>query len=80
MQHQEYVTNNNQNLLKPHEVAQKLGISRSFAYLLMKRGDIPTVRLGRVVRVCPSDLEEYIKLNTRRGRSSSTIPKSSLIK
>ncbi len=48
-------------LLKSEEVARILHVSRSFAYLLMKRGDIPTVRIGTAVRVRPQDLEQYIQ-------------------
>ena len=33
------------NLLKGEQVAEILQISRSFAYTLMKRGEIPTVQL-----------------------------------
>ena len=51
---------NEEHLLTSEEVAQKLHVSRSFAYLLMKRGDIPTVRIGTAVRVRPKDLEQYI--------------------
>jgi excisionase family DNA binding protein len=47
-------------LLKGKEVAAMLGVSNSFAYLLMKRGDIPTVRIGSAVRVRFEDLERYI--------------------
>jgi excisionase family DNA binding protein len=50
-------------LLKSDEVAETLQISRSMAYALMKRGDIPTVRIGTSVRVRPEDLEKYIKDN-----------------
>ena len=50
-------------LLKSDEVAEILQISRSMAYALMKRGDIPTVRIGTSVRVRPEDLEKYIKDN-----------------
>ena len=50
-------------LLKSEEVAGTLQISRSMAYALMKRGDIPTVRIGTSVRVRPEDLEKYIKEN-----------------
>jgi len=49
-----------EKLLKGGEVAEILHVSRSFAYLLMRRGDIPTVRIGFVVRVRPEDLERYI--------------------
>jgi len=54
-------------LLRAVDVANVLNVSRSFAYLLMKRGEIPTVRLGRAVRVRQSDLEQYIKMKTTNG-------------
>jgi excisionase family DNA binding protein len=54
-------------LLKSDEVAQILQISRSMAYALMKRGDIPTVRIGTSVRVRPEDLEKYIHDNVAQN-------------
>ncbi len=48
-------------LLKATEVAKLLNISRSLAYQLMQRGDLPTVRFGGIVRVRASDLDEYIR-------------------
>jgi len=56
-----------QPLLKSDEVAKILHVSRSFAYLLMKRGDIPVVRVGTAVRVRPEDLERYINNNAMQG-------------
>ena len=53
----------NIKLLKAKEVADLLSVSRSFAYSLMKSGQLPTVQLGRSVRVRPEDLEEFIQLN-----------------
>ena len=50
-------------LLTCTDVADRLQISRSFAYTLMQKGKIPTVRLGRAVRVRPQDLEGYIEAN-----------------
>ena len=50
-------------LLNGDQVAARLNISRSFAFQLMRRGDIPTVRIGRCVRVRPEDLERYIVEN-----------------
>ena len=47
-------------LLRANEVAQQLNISRSLAYQLMQRGEIPTVRFGSSVRVRECDLEEYM--------------------
>jgi excisionase family DNA binding protein len=54
-------------LLKSDEVAETLQISRSMAYALMKRGDIPTVRIGTSVRVRPEDLEKYIQNNVAQN-------------
>ena len=55
---------NIKRLLKAEEVAELLNISRSFAYLLLQTGQIPTVRLGRACRVRPEDLADYIEKNT----------------
>lgn len=50
-------------LLKAQDVAELLSVSRSFAYALMQSGQIPTVQLGKAVRVRPEDLEKFIQLN-----------------
>ena len=50
-----------EQLLKIEEVARILQVSRSFAYRLMQRGDIPTVRVGNAIRVLPRDLEQFIQ-------------------
>ena len=50
-------------LLKAEDVAELLSVSRSFAYALMNSGQLPTVQLGRAVRVRPEDLEKFIQLN-----------------
>ena len=44
-------------LLKSEEVAEILQVSKAHAYVLMKRGEIPTVRIGKIVRVRLEDLE-----------------------
>lgn len=50
-----------EKLLKGTQVAEILNISRSTAYNLMKRGQLPSVRFGRSVRVVPRDLEQFIQ-------------------
>jgi len=60
-------------LLKGKEVAAMLGVSNSFAYLLMKRGDIPTVRIGSAVRVRPEDLERYINEKALENAPASSL-------
>jgi putative molybdopterin biosynthesis protein len=57
-------------LLTAEQVAERLQISQSFAYTLMSRGEIPTVRLGRSVRVRPQDLEKYIESNIHNPTST----------
>jgi len=52
--------NSENRLLTADDIAQRLQVSKSLAYALMQRGEIPTVRLGRAVRVRPQDLEEFI--------------------
>jgi excisionase family DNA binding protein len=53
----------NQMLLKAKDISLILNISRSYAYLLMQSGELPTVRLGRSIRVRPQDLEVFIERN-----------------
>ena len=48
-------------LLKPEDIAQRLNISRAMAYKLTATGELPTVRIGRIVRVREADLEAYIQ-------------------
>ena len=48
-------------LYKIPEVAQLLGLSRSFVYQLIRKGEMPAVRFRSSVRVRPEDLEKYVK-------------------
>jgi len=52
-------------LLHVTEAARLLGCSRSKAYELVATESIPTVRLGRSVRVPRRALEAWIEANTR---------------
>jgi excisionase family DNA binding protein len=65
LQFQEYkpIKSQLEILLTGDEIAKILNVSRSFAYLLMKSGQIPTVRLGRSCRVRPQDLSDFIEQN-----------------
>ncbi len=60
-----------EQLLKIDEVASLLQVSRSFAYRLMQRGDIPTVRVGKAIRVLPRDLEQYIQKRHTKDESAT---------
>jgi excisionase family DNA binding protein len=54
----EHVSEN--QFLTAKDVAIALNISIPFAYKLMRSNEIPTLRIGRSVRVRMEDLEEYI--------------------
>jgi excisionase family DNA binding protein len=47
-------------LLRIEEVADRLSVSRSMAWKLIAHGEMRSVRIGRAVRVRPTDLEAYI--------------------
>jgi prophage regulatory protein len=49
------------SLLKPSEVAQVLGIGRSLVYELINRREIPSIRLGRCIRVPSESLQRWLK-------------------
>ncbi len=48
-------------LLKPSEVAEILGIGRSLTYELIASKEIPSIRLGRCIRIPSEDLTNWIK-------------------
>jgi excisionase family DNA binding protein len=48
-------------LLKPSEVTQILGIGRSLVYELIARKEIPSIRLGRCIRVPSESLKRWLK-------------------
>jgi excisionase family DNA binding protein len=54
---------NTDRLLTAEEVANVLGVSRSKAYTMMRLKEIPTVTIGKNVRVCKHDLEMFIEDN-----------------
>jgi excisionase family DNA binding protein len=56
-------------LLKPADVAEILQVSKAHTYVLMKRGEIPSVRIGKIVRVRLEDLERYIKEKTAQNEA-----------
>lgn len=53
--------------LSAQEVAEILNISKNTVYELIKRGELPSYRIGRKVRVDEKDIEEY------KNRSRTTV-------
>jgi len=68
----QYTLSNLDVLLRCEDVARVLNISRSMAYQLIQRGEIPSVRLGRAVRVHPKALEQFIALRQSVGNRIMT--------
>jgi len=56
-------------LLRAEEVADFLQVSLSFVYALIERGELPSVRLGRAVRVQPEDLIRFMDAKKRNGHT-----------
>jgi excisionase family DNA binding protein len=52
-------------LLRAQEVAHILGVGRSKAYELMLRGELPVIRIGRLVRVPRYGLDQWIADRTK---------------
>ena len=48
------------------DVSRDLRVHKNTAYKLIGRGDIPSVRVGKCVRVRAEELEEYL---TRRAEN-----------
>lgn len=47
-------------LLTVEEAARRLGIGRSLAWRLVRSGELPSVRLGRLVRVPERKLQAWL--------------------
>jgi len=48
-------------LLSIPEVCQELGMGKSWVYRRLKSGDIPSIKLGRSIKVKRADLEAYLE-------------------
>jgi excisionase family DNA binding protein len=48
-------------LLSIPEICQELGMGKSWVYRRLRSGEIPSVKLGRSIKVKRADLEEYLE-------------------
>jgi excisionase family DNA binding protein len=51
-------------LLRPEEVAKALQIGRTRTFELLGSGELPVLRIGRIVRVPKADLDRWIAEHT----------------
>ena len=58
-----YVNNSFPNVMTVIEVAEFLRIGRTTAYELVRTGEIPSVKVGRQIRVFREDLLDYVRFN-----------------
>ena len=58
-------------LLRAEEVAKRLAIGKATAYMLMASGELPTVRIGKSVRVSDSALNAWIEKRIQTGAGST---------
>ncbi len=49
------------DLLSITDVCQELGMGKSWVYRRIQSGEIPSVKLGRNIKVKREDLEEYLE-------------------
>jgi excisionase family DNA binding protein len=73
--------NNNirgEDLLTPGEVADILKASKATAYALLSSGEVPTVRIGSLVRVRRGDLERYLRDRTELKNRTKKRPNSTV--
>jgi excisionase family DNA binding protein len=63
----------NNKLLKPHEISERLNVSKPQVYIMLRNGEIPVVRIGRCVRVREIDLENYIQKNLEQNNKNQAF-------
>lgn len=56
-----------EGLLKIEEVAELLGVPKGYVYDLTRRGELPSVRFGKYVRVEGRAIQEWIKRHREGG-------------
>ena len=49
------------DLLSIPQLCQELGMGKSWVYRRLRSGEIPSVKLGRSIKVKRADLEEYLE-------------------
>jgi len=62
------------DLLSIPEICQELGMGKSWVYKKIKSGEIPSVKLGRTIKVARRDLEEYFEQQRNHPSAENQSP------
>ncbi len=57
-------------LLKPTEAAEVLRIGRSLVYGMLASGELPSIRVGRCIRIPSESLQQWLR--AQENKSSET--------
>ena len=60
-------------LLSIPQLCQELGMGKSWIYRRLRSGEIPSVRLGRTIKVRRDELEEYLQKHHYPARSQEAL-------
>src|SRR5689334_17543606 len=58
-------------LLRPREAAEAIGLARSTTYALIRSGEIPSIIIGRSVRISVASLRKWIEARGVRSKQPS---------
>ena len=62
-------------LVTVEEAARRLGVGRTLLYQQVRRGALPSVRVGRCRRIAVADLERYVEhLREHANRRIFSVP------
>jgi predicted DNA-binding transcriptional regulator AlpA len=61
------MTDSDRLVLDVPEAGAKLGLGRNASYAAAKRGDIPTIKIGRLLRVPIRALEQMLDSNLKNS-------------
>ena len=60
-------TEQTEYLMSVGELAQFLGLGRTYTYRLLSEGEIPSVRIGRLRKVRRTDAERFVEARIEHG-------------
>jgi excisionase family DNA binding protein len=53
-------------LLRIPEAAETLGIGRTKIYEMISKGELPTIRIGRAVRISANTLQKWVEVREQQ--------------